>query len=186
MKGHPTMRVLAVVGSPEPGGKSAAAAASVLVGARGQGADTELVELAGRDYNDEVQAAVERADGIVFAAPVYRARAASPLKTFLDRLPRGMWGESNAPLRGKACAIVLTGATLHHFLALDELRGVLASFFAAQVLSPGLYMHSEAFTEAKELSPEWSDLAAAHGAALVDLAKAVRDSKALSGLRPLA
>jgi hypothetical protein len=41
-------------------------------------------------------------------------------------------------------------------------------------------------TKAKELSPEWSDLAAAHGAALVDLAKAVRDSKALSGLRPLA
>jgi multimeric flavodoxin WrbA len=41
------MRVLAIVGSPEPGGKSAASAASVLVGARGEGADTELVELAG-------------------------------------------------------------------------------------------------------------------------------------------
>src|SRR5258708_37460692 len=55
LKGHPAMRVLAVVGSPEPGGKSAAAAASVLAGARGQGADTELAELAGRDDNDEVQ-----------------------------------------------------------------------------------------------------------------------------------
>jgi len=180
------MRVLAIVASPTGGGKSVAAAEAVLVGARAAGAETELVELAGVDSSDEVQASLDRAEGVVFAAPVYRARAAFPLKVFLDGLPRGMWGDTSAPLQGKACALVLTGATWHHFLAVDELRGVLATFFAAQVLSPGLYLPGEAFTEGQELSQRWSELAAAHGAALNDLARAVRESKALRGLRPLA
>jgi FMN reductase len=82
--------------------------------------------------------------------------------------------------------LVLTGASWHHFLAIDELRGVLSSFFAAQVLSPGLYLPSEAFAPDEQLSEKWSTIAAAHGAALADLATAVRESKALSGLRPLA
>ena len=178
--------VLAVVGSPEAGGKSATAARAVLAGARAAGADVELVELAGVEYGEKLQDALEEADAVVFAAPVYRARAAFPLKMFLDRVPRGMWGEASAPLRGKACAVVLTGATWHHFLALDDLRGVLATFFAAQVLSPGLYLSSDAFTDAKELTQDWADLAYTNGVALTDLARAVRDSKAIGALRPLA
>jgi len=179
-------RVLAIVGSPEAGGKSAAAAEAVLVGAREAGAQVSLVELANVEFGDDLVRALEEAEAFVFAAPVYRARAAFPLKMFLDRVPRGMWGEASAPLRGKACAVVLTGASWHHFLAVDELRGVLASFFATQVLSPGLYLPSEAFTEAKGLSHEWAEVATAHGAALADLARAVRDSKSLRELRPLA
>jgi FMN reductase len=180
------MRVLAIVASPTGGGKSAVAAEAVLLGAREAGAETELIDLADGFSSDDVQAFLDQADGIVFAAPVYRARAAFPLKVLLDGLPRGMWGEARAPLQGKACALALTGATWHHFLAVDELRGVLASFFAAQVLSPGLYLPGEAFTQGTELSQDWSELAASHGAALTDLARAVRESKALSGLRPLA
>ncbi|GAA3725285.1 FMN reductase [Spinactinospora alkalitolerans] len=184
------MRVLAIIGSPKSGGRSSVGARAVLEGAQAAGAEVGLVELAGADASDgepdRVIDAVDGADGIVFAAPVYRARAAHSLKTFLDGLPRGMWGETTAPLQGKACALVLTGASWHHFLALDDLRGVLAGFFAAQVLSPGLYLPNDAFVDRERLTAASADLAAAHGAALVDLARAVRESKALAALRPLA
>jgi FMN reductase len=36
-------------------------------------------------------------------------------------------------------AVVLTGASHHHFLAVDGLRDVLAGFFAVQVVSPSLF-----------------------------------------------
>lgn len=177
------MRVLAVIGSPNPGGRSTVAARAVLDGARVAGAEADLIELSD---SDDALDALDRADGIVFAAPVYRAQAAHPLKTFLDGVPRGMWGETTAPLQGKACAVVLTGASWHHFLAVDDLRGVLAGFFATQVLSPGLYLPHDAFADRERLAEESATLAAQHGAGLVDLARAVRNSEALSGVRPLA
>ena len=180
------MRVLAVVGSPNAGGRSTVAARAVLDGARSAGAEVDLVELSGTDGPDKTVEALDRADGIVFAAPVYRPQAAYPSKTFLDGLPRGMWGETAAPLQGKACAVVLTGASWHHFLAVDDLRGVLAGFFATQVLSPGLYLPGEAFADGDRVAEESATLAAQHGAGLVDLTQAVRNSEALRGLRPLA
>ncbi|MDT0300880.1 NADPH-dependent FMN reductase [Streptomonospora wellingtoniae] len=180
------MRVLAIIGSPAAGGRSTAAARAVLDGARAAGADTEVLELSGAAGPEHAVAALDRADGAVFAAPVYRARAAYPLKSFLDAVPRGMWGETAAPLQGKACAVALTGAGWHHFLAVDDLRGVLAGFFAAQVLSPGLYLPQNAFADRERLLGDAADLAGAHGAALVDLVRAVRDSTALGALRPLA
>ncbi|MPY79942.1 MAG: hypothetical protein GEV04_16080 [Actinophytocola sp.] len=63
---------------------------------------------------------------------------------------------------------------------------VLDGFFATQVLSPGLYLPDEAYVDGERLVEESAKLAAAHGAGLVDLAHAVRNSEALSGLRPLA
>jgi FMN reductase len=179
------MRILAIVGSPKADGRTTAVANAVLEGVRDQGADGDLVELAAAEFETVAQR-LDDADGAVFAAPTYRARAAHPLKTFLDHLPRGFWGERSAPLQGKACAVALTGASWHHFLAVDELRSVLAGFFAAQVLSPGLYLPSDAFADGRRLRTESASLAALHGAALVDLARAVRESKNLSALRPLA
>ena len=45
----------------------------------------------------------------------------------LENFQRGKWGEETAPLQGKAAAVVLTGASGHHFLAVDGLRNVLAN-----------------------------------------------------------
>jgi FMN reductase len=89
----------------------------------------------------------------VFAASIYRAGGVFPLKTFLDGVPRGVWGEAAAPLQGKAGAVVLTAASWHHLLAVDGLRGVLAGFFATQVLSPGLYLPNDVFVDGGSPGP---------------------------------
>jgi FMN reductase len=123
---------------------------------------------------------------VVFGSPIYRATYTSLLKSLLEATERGRYGQSSAPLQGKVAATVLTGASHHHFLAADHLRNVPAGFFATQVLSPGLYLEHSAFTEDKRLNPEIAGIAAAHGAALADLARAVRDSAALRALQPQA
>ena len=62
------------------------------------------------------------------------------------RLHEGAVGETPAPLAGKAALVLLTGASYHHFLATERLRAPLASFFAVQTLSPGLYFTPASYT----------------------------------------
>jgi FMN reductase len=89
-------------------------------------------------------------------------------------------------LRGKAVAIVATGATLHHFLALDDLRNVLASFFAAHVVPPGLYVPRDGFGDAGELIEPYARHARLQGEALAELQEALAASSALRALTPQA
>jgi FMN reductase len=124
-------------------------------------------------------------EAFVLASPTYRATYTAELKYLLDRLPRGMPGEDGAPLRARATAIALTGATLHHFLAVDSLRTVLAGFFGAFVLPGALYLPHDAFGSDGELRTEWRGRAAGQGRALVALARAIRDSPELAALGPL-
>jgi FMN reductase len=80
---------------------------------------------------------------------------------------------------------VLTGASDHHFLAVEKVRGILGGFFGAQLLSPGLYFPSAAYVEGgAALQDEQQQLAELHGRALVELATAVGSSRWLRGLRP--
>lgn len=180
------MLVLGIVGSPTPSGRTLTAVRAVLDGAASTGATTNVVELASGAPPDEVAEQMAGADAVVLGSPVYRARATAALRGLLESTQRGMWGETTAPLQGTACALVLTGASLHHFLAVDELRAVLASFFAAQVLSPGLYLQHADFADRETLGESAAELAHSHGAALVDLAAAIGASSRLSALRPLA
>jgi FMN reductase len=180
------VRVLALDGSPVGSGRTATAARAVLAGAEEAGAECALASLATSDGVDAALAALGEYEAFVFASPIYRASYATPMKALLDRLPRGMWGETEAPLQGRAAAIVATGATLHHFLGLQDLRSVLASFFAAHVLPPGLYVPGEGFDEAKQLLPDYADAAALTGRALVEQATALAASPALAALRPQA
>lgn len=137
------MRVIGVAAGPEPDGRTSMAVAAVLDGVRG--ATTGLLELSrtGLRYTTRE---IADADAIVFGSPVYRAICSGLLKHPLEGTERGMKGESTAPLRGKTAAVVLTGAGPHHFLAVADLRNVLASFFAVQVLSPGLYLDDTGYT----------------------------------------
>ena len=80
---------------------------------------------------------------------------------------------------------MLTGASDHHFLAVEKVRGILGGFFVVQLLSPGLYLPSAAFTDKPGLVDEMRQLAELHGRALVELTAAVRSSKWLRDLRPL-
>jgi FMN reductase len=179
------MRTLALDGSPRGGGRTAAALAAVLDGARTAGGDVAsgVVTLARSDPG-EVAERVEEAAVLAIGTPVYRASYATPLKAFLDQLPRGMWGEESTPLAGSAVAIVATGASDHHFLALDDLRNVLAGFFAAHVVPPGLYVPREGFGEDGRLNQAHAGLASEQGEAAVALARAVQGSEALARLQP--
>jgi FMN reductase len=175
--------VVGVAGGPEPGGRTSTAIEAVLAGAAGVGASTRLVELSQTPV-PEVVAAFEAADAVVLGSPVYRATYSALLKDLLERTERGKWGETSAPLQGKVAATVLTGASGHHYLALNDLRNVLAGFFAVQVLSPGLYFDHGGYVDRSTLTPELADLAETHGAALADLAAAVRASAALRAITP--
>jgi FMN reductase len=177
------VRVLGVVAGPEPGGRTATAVAGVLAGAEKAGAETSLLELS-QVGADAVITAFADADAVVFGSPVYRATYSALLKDLLERTERGKWGEATAPLRGTAAATVLTGASGHHYLALGDLRDVLAGFFAVQVLSPGLYLDHGGYVDRTTLTDRSAELAAAHGEALGDLAAALRSSAALQAITP--
>jgi FMN reductase len=175
------IRVVGLAGGPDPAGRTSTAVAGVLAGAAD--ADTELIELSDAG-NGELARAMAGADAVVFGSPVYRATYSSLLKGVLEATERGKWGESTAPLQGKVAATVLTGASPHHFLAMNDLRNVLAGFFAVQVLSPGLYLDHSGYLDRTMMTDEAAALAAAHGAALAELAAAVRGSSALAALTP--
>ncbi|MEJ2885513.1 NAD(P)H-dependent oxidoreductase [Actinomycetospora aeridis] len=183
-----TITLLGVVGSPSPGGRSFAAARALLDGAAAAGATADVLELADRPDPEAIQRAIEDADGIVFATPTYRARSSSLVKGVLENTGRGVAGDTRAPLLGKATAIVHTGATAHHFLAVDDLRDVLGGFFAAQVLSPGLYFEGADYVDADgipTLTDRARELAEAHGRAFAEFTAAVRAAPAVRALRPL-
>ena len=78
------------------------------------------------------------------------------------------------------------GASLHDYLAVDELRRVLSGFFACQVLAPGLYFSPADFTGEGGLSGEAGQTAARYGEALVSFGAAIRGSAAIQALRPQA
>jgi len=178
------VRLIGVVGSPEENGRTSTAVRAMLAAAASAGADTALLELAGTPIA-EASAAIDAADGVVLGSPVYRASYSASLKSLLEQTQRGLHGETTAPLHGTATAIVLTGASEHHFLATDGLRAVLSTFFAAQVLSPALYLDHSHYVDRSTLTGPAADLAAAHGRALVELAAAVAASTDLKALDPL-
>jgi FMN reductase len=158
---------------------------AVLAGAAQQEAASDIVEINGAEHPAGLTEMIESASAMVFATPTYRADITWPLKALLDGMPRGFWGEKTAPLQGKACATVLTGASDHHFLGMDKVRSVLGGFFAMQVLSPGLYVQRNGFDDEGRLVDSVREVAELHGRALVDLAAAVRASEHLGALRPL-
>jgi FMN reductase len=164
---------LLVDGSPTGGGKTQAAL-ELVGGALGV---AKLVSLSEPDGIDRALDALDDVPTVVFGAPVYRAAAAAPLKQFLDLISRDREGQS--PLAAKPVAIVLTGASLHHFLALDGLRNVLAGFFAAHV-------PREAWAEDGRLEEPFATQAAVQGRALAELAQLVVPGSALSSVRPQA
>jgi FMN reductase len=179
-------RVLAIDGSAAGGGRTRAALAAVASAAAEGGATVEMIALEEGDGSgvERALAALDRADAIALGSPVYRASSATPLKSLLDRIPRGNDDGRDSPLAGKAVAIVHTGASLHHFLSLDGLRNVLAGFFAAHVVPPGLYVPRDGFGEDSALLDPYADQARRQGRALIELAGLLRESAVLRSLRP--
>jgi FMN reductase len=176
--------VLSIDGSPSGGGRTLASL-EVLAGfVDAAGGAAEIVSLAEAEGFDRALAALDEVDAVVLGAPVYRAAAAAPLKQLLDLIPRDRDGRS--PLSAKPVMIVQTGASLHHFLALDGLRSVLGGFFAAHVIPPGLYVPRDAWSEDGRLDDVYADQASTQARALVELARLLEPGSALASVRPQA
>lgn len=157
------LSVVAVVGNPNPGGRTttvAEAVAAAVAGGSG-GGSVETVELAGVGPhlfewgNDEVKALTARvaaADVIVTACPTYKATYTGLLKAFLDNY-------GNDGLAGCRAVPVMVGAAPHHALAPEvHLRPLLVEL-GASVPSRGLYVLESEMDELDRVVGDWAEAA---------------------------
>jgi FMN reductase len=133
----------------------------------------------------EVLSAIDAADAVVIGMPVYRGSLPGSLKNLLDLVPRGQYDGDAQALRAKPVAIVATGASDHHFLAIDDLAAILRGFFAAYVVPPGVYASRQEVGDGELRSERVRRAAVQTGSALVDLQRAIAASPSLAGIEPL-
>lgn len=132
--------IIVLAGSPSTTSRTVALSHLLAERLRGQAHDVRVVAvrelpaeaLLGADTADpavqQVLAAIEDADGVVVASPVYKAAYSGVLKTFLDLLPQ-------LAFAGKVVLPLLTGAGPTHTLAVDyALAPVLSALGAHHVV----------------------------------------------------
>ncbi len=181
----------AVLGSVTPPGRLLRALSEAVGRLDPALAQAELIDLADRriafadgrppeDLDDDtaaVVAAIERADAVVLATPVYRGSLTGALKNLLDHVPI-------PALRDTPVAIVAMGGSDHHYLGAERhLRDVLA-FFGALTLPTAVYLAGRDFSDGVPGERAQQELDAVLAAA-VDLAVARRHAPPL-GPVPLA
>jgi FMN reductase len=156
------MRVVAVVGNPNRGGRTTVVAERVAGRiaslADGDVEVIELIDLAGELFNwaspsmAEVTALVRSADAAVFACPAYKAGVTGLLKAFLDR-----YGTDG--LAGLVAVPVMLGGSSHHAMAVEtSLRPVLVEL-AATVPTRGLYVVDSELDHLDDTIDVWWQLA---------------------------
>jgi NAD(P)H-dependent FMN reductase len=143
-----------VVGSVTPPGRLRRAVEQACERIRPLAADLELIDLGERrvsfadgrepdDFPDDTGAvveAIERADVVVFATPVYRGSMTGALKNVFDLLPV-------PALRGKVVALVAMGGSDHHFLGADRHWRDVLTFFGAQPTPTSAYLSAADFID---------------------------------------
>jgi FMN reductase len=152
------VRLLAVLGSSTPPGRLRRALAQALDRSREAlrelDAETRLIDLSElrlsfaderdpRELDDDTPAvieAIEEADALLFATPIYRGSMTAALKNVFDLLPV-------PALEGKVVALASMGGSDHHFLGADRhLRDVLG-FFGALVTPVSVYLTAADFDD---------------------------------------
>src|SRR4051812_13068383 len=146
-----SQRILAVSGSPSATSRTVKVTDLVLTMCAGPGVETKHLRAADLPADALLRAdqkapeirktiaAVEAADAIVIATPIFQAAYSGLLKAFLDVLPQFAFA-------GKAVLPLATGGSLAHVLALDYgLRPVLQSMGARHIVQsyfvPEAHMH---------------------------------------------
>ena len=194
------MNILGVAASPRDASRTQVLVEAVLDEAAGHtGVTTTVLTFAGRVFPaadgtraeqqtgdaGEVLAAIDAADALVIGMAVYRGSLPGSLKNLLDLVPRGQYDGDAQSLRAKPVAVVATGASDHHFLAIDDLAAILRGFFAAYVVPPGVYACSADFVDGSLASERVSRAAVQAAGALVDLQRAIAASSSLSRIEPV-
>ena len=191
--------LLGIVGSVSADSRTRTAVEVALDAAADRdGVETDVLHLADYDletadgrgidsYEGDTAAALDaivEADAYVVGTPVYRGSYSGALKNLLDMVPRGQWQGDVAPFEDAAVGLVATGATDHHFLAVDqELRPAFA-FFGAHAVGGATYASGDAFEDGELADADIRERLATLGEATVELAAAIDGSAALGSLGP--
>lgn len=154
--------IVAVIGNPNPGGRTTRAAEAVgaALAARVEGGtEVETIELAeiaphlfewGNDDVAALTAKVAAADIVITACPTYKATYTGLLKAFLDNY-------GNDGLAGCRAVPVMVGAAPHHALAPEvHLRPLLVEL-GASVPSRGLYVLESEIDELDQVVGSWAE-----------------------------
>ncbi|WP_424136411.1 NADPH-dependent FMN reductase [Roseomonas chloroacetimidivorans] len=181
-------RLVALSGSPAPQSRTASLADHVLAALEAEASGAVHIRLGELDPAALLRAditepgiaravaAVEQAEGVIIATPIYKAAYSGLTKVFLDLLPQ--FG-----LAGKAVLPLATGGSPAHVLALDYgLRPVLHSMGARYVVQ-GVFVSASQMSmvdDRLELAPESSAML---GEAILHFRHAIRgaDRPALLG-----
>jgi FMN reductase len=141
--------VLAISSNPSPNSRTAKLADHVLralaapelltrhISIRDMDAEALIFAKAAHVSVTRTVSAIEQADGVVIATPIFKASYSGLLKTFLDLLPQFAFA-------GKAILPIATGGSIAHLLALDyALRPVLQSMGARHIVQSLFVPESE-------------------------------------------
>lgn len=191
--------LLGIAGSVSAESKTRAAVEVALdAAAATHGVDTEVLHLADRDlvtadgrgldaYEGDTAAALDAvvgADAYVVGTPVYRGSVSGALKNLLDMVPRGMWQGDVAPFEDAAVGLVATGATAHHYLAIDQELRPPFGFFGAHTVGGSVYASDDQFEDGAVADDEIRDRLTDLGRATVELDRAIGEAGALGRLGP--
>lgn len=192
------VRLVGLVGSPNPGERTRTLTDAILGATSGAGATADVIELGehslaiadGTRAEDQVGTTrdvlerIERADAFVVASPIYRATYSGLLKNLLDLIPRGSYDGNTAPLRAKPVVVAATAAAPEHFLGVTPLIATIANFFGGYVVPPGVFASHRDFDADGGLVDPVKRHAEQAGLALVSLQRAIAASPALSDVEP--
>ena len=156
---EPRSGIVALVGNPRAGSRTAMVASKVAERFRLDDEPIDVVELAelgpalldwsAQPAVDAALSAVAASRLVVVASPTYKASYTGLLKAFLDRY-------SSGALRGTASVAVMVGAAPSHTLAVEaHLRPLLADLGSTCVA--GIYVLESDLERLDEVLDEWVD-----------------------------
>ncbi|MBV9120965.1 MAG: NAD(P)H-dependent oxidoreductase [Chloroflexi bacterium] len=174
------MIVAGISGSSAHSRRTRALIELALEGAREAGAgETPLIDLAeapvefadGRKpeqygaATQRVLADLERSGAYVIGTPMYRGGMTGALKNLIDLTPKEY-------MRGKAAALIATGASLHHYLGTDVGLRTAMAFFQVHVVPAILYGAQFAIEDGRVQDEKLAEQARQLGRDVVELAQA--------------
>jgi FMN reductase len=149
------VQLTAVYGAPTPPGRLAAALEYVIerLERPSEGRTVHRIDLheGGTPGTQEAVRLIGESAAVVLASPVYRASIPGVLKTLLDHLPVDS-------LRDKPVALLVMGATSHHYLGVDRHARDILSWFGALALPTSVYLTGADFVDGAPAEPARSAL----------------------------
>lgn len=139
------------------------------------------------EYSGDTSRALEliiNSKAFVIGTPIYRGSCSGILKNLFDLIPRGKWQSDKAPLEGRAVGLIATGATDHHFLAVSQELGPIASFFGSHQVGSGVYLNASQFNDTQIVDEEAIQRLKRLGKATAELSRYIDESSYLSVLGP--